>query len=103
MDVVIHSLKICVKLNSLVGVGLFFCKFFRDFRDAETPGPIPNPEAKCVIVDNTAVFNCGNVDRCEENTYLPYKDKIMIELLIHLAFATYYIHKLIVEILERIA
>ena len=28
------------------------------------PGPIPNPEAKPLIADNTAGFTCGNVGRC---------------------------------------
>ena len=35
-----------------------------DYREGETPGPIPNPEAKPLIADNTADFICGNVGRC---------------------------------------
>ena len=34
------------------------------YREGETPGPIPNPEAKPLIADNTAGFTCGNVGRC---------------------------------------
>ena len=34
------------------------------YREGETPGPIPNPEAKPLIADNTADFICGNVGRC---------------------------------------
>ena len=34
------------------------------YRERETPGPIPNPEAKPLIADNTADFICGNVGRC---------------------------------------
>ena len=34
------------------------------YRERETPGPIPNPEAKPLIADNTAGFTCGNVGRC---------------------------------------
>ena len=34
------------------------------YREGETPGPIPNPEAKPLIADNTAPFRCGNVGRC---------------------------------------
>ena len=34
------------------------------YRERETPGPIPNPEAKPLIADNTASFRCGNVGRC---------------------------------------
>ena len=35
-----------------------------DYRERETPGSIPNPEAKPFIADNTAPFRCGNVGRC---------------------------------------
>ena len=34
------------------------------YRERETPGPIPNPEAKPLFADNTAGFTCGNVGRC---------------------------------------
>ncbi len=34
------------------------------YREGETPGPIPNPEAKPLIADNTALCKCGNVGRC---------------------------------------
>ena len=34
------------------------------YRERETPGPIPNPEAKPPIADNTAPCRCGNVGRC---------------------------------------
>ena len=34
------------------------------YRERETPGPIPNPEAKPLFADNTADFICGNVGRC---------------------------------------
>ena len=34
------------------------------YRERETPGSIPNPEAKPLIADNTADFICGNVGRC---------------------------------------
>ena len=44
------------------------CVFIFDclggYREGETPGPIPNPEAKPLIADNTAPFRCGNVGRC---------------------------------------
>ncbi len=33
------------------------------YREGETPGPIPNPEAKTLIAHNTASFRCGNVGR----------------------------------------
>ena len=34
------------------------------YREGETPGPIPNPEAKPLIADNTYPFRIGNVGRC---------------------------------------
>ena len=34
------------------------------YRERETPGPIPNPEAKPLIADNTRPFRAGNVGRC---------------------------------------
>ena len=34
------------------------------YRERETPGPIPNPEAKPLIADNTDPFRIGNVGRC---------------------------------------
>ena len=40
------------------------------YRERETPGPIPNPEAKPLIADNTADFICGNVGRCLVRQFL---------------------------------
>ena len=40
------------------------------YREGETPGPIPNPEAKPLIADNTASFRCGNVGRCLVRLFL---------------------------------
>ena len=42
------------------------------YRERETPGPIPNPEAKPLIADNTAPFRCGNVGRCLVGQFLIY-------------------------------
>ena len=42
----------------------FTCDCLGGYRERETPGPIPNPEAKPLIADNTASFRCGNVGRC---------------------------------------
>ena len=33
------------------------------YREGETPGPIPNPEAKPLIADNTCPCRVGNVGR----------------------------------------
>ena len=40
------------------------------YRERETPGSIPNPEAKPLIADNTASFRCGNVGRCLVDHFL---------------------------------
>ena len=42
------------------------------YRERETPGPIPNPEAKPLIADNTADFICGNVGRCLVCLFTPF-------------------------------
>ena len=34
------------------------------YRERETPGSIPNPEAKPLFADNTCPFRIGNVGRC---------------------------------------
>ena len=34
------------------------------YRERETPGSIPNPEAKPLFADNTYPFRIGNVGRC---------------------------------------
>ena len=34
------------------------------YRERETPGPMPNPEAKPLIADDTAPFGGGKVGRC---------------------------------------
>ena len=40
------------------------------YREGETPGPIPNPEAKPLIADNTYPFRIGNVGRCLVGCFL---------------------------------
>ena len=39
-------------------------------REGETPGSIPNPEAKPLIADNTCPFRIGNVGRRLVNQFL---------------------------------
>ena len=53
------------------------------YREGETPGPIPNPEAKPLIADNTYPFRIGNVGRCLVGCFLL--------LFPHLLFITYYL------------
>ena len=44
-------------------LGAFISDCLGGYRERETPGSIPNPEAKPPIADNTASFRCGNVGR----------------------------------------
>ena len=50
------------KLNTSFHVLNFDC--LGGYREGETPGPIPNPEAKPLFADNTLPFRNGNVGRC---------------------------------------
>ena len=43
---------------------VFKCDCLGGYRERETPGSIPNPEAKPLIADNTCPFRIGNVGRC---------------------------------------
>ena len=43
---------------------VFKCDCLGGYRERETPGPIPNPEAKPLIADNTDPCRIGNVGRC---------------------------------------
>ena len=40
------------------------------YRERETPGSIPNPEAKPLFADNTCPFRIGNVGRCLVDQFL---------------------------------
>ena len=46
-----------------VHLDVFLSVCLGGYREGETPGSIPNPEAKPLIADNTAPFRCGNVGR----------------------------------------
>jgi hypothetical protein len=46
-----------------VYLGSFLSECSGGYREGETPGPIPNPEAKTLFAHNTASFRCGNVGR----------------------------------------
>ena len=52
----------CSQVKEHLDVFLLDC--LGGYRERETPGSIPNPEAKPLIADNTASFRCGNVGRC---------------------------------------
>ncbi len=45
------------------------------YRERETPGSIPNPEAKPLIADNTDPYRVGNVGRCLVDHLLFFKYK----------------------------
>ncbi len=49
---------------------ILICDCLGGYRERETPGSIPNPEAKPLIADNTAPFRCGNVGRCLVDHFL---------------------------------
>ena len=53
------------------------------YRERETPGPIPNPEAKPLIADNTAPFRCGNVGRCLVDQFLHILPSLLLSLLLY--------------------
>ena len=46
------------------------------YREGETPGPIPNPEAKTLFAHNTASFRCGNVGRRQASRFSPLLQSI---------------------------
>ena len=69
-------------LNTLLYVLIFDC--LGGYREGETPGPIPNPEAKPLIADNTAGFTCGNVGRCLVNR------STLLNLITYLSYLYYY-------------
>ena len=56
-----------VKYEYIIKNYIFYILIFDclgGYRERETPGPIPNPEAKPLIADNTLPFRNGNVGRC---------------------------------------
>jgi hypothetical protein len=56
--------------------------------------PIPNPEAKPLIADNTASFRCGNVGRClvDQFSYLlPFFYNHFLLFTFYLLFIIYYL------------
>lgn len=63
------------------------------------PDTIPNPEAKCAIVGNTAVFNRGNGERRERLDYQSILRRFpmfmtigyIIIALVYLAFAIHHL------------
>lgn len=57
----------CSQVKEHLDVFLLDC--LGGYRERETPGSIPNPEAKPLIADNTASFRCGNVGRCLVNQF----------------------------------
>ena len=59
-----------MRLSLRVFINTFTLDRLGGYREKETPGPIPNPEAKLLIADNTAPFRCGNVSRCLVDQFL---------------------------------
>ena len=63
------------------------------YREGETPGPIPNPEAKPLIADNTYPFRIGNVGRCLVGCFLLFLLHInyFFLILFYLLLFSYYL------------
>ena len=62
-----HSIKTFLKFHLNIKLHCYYVLVrlcLGGYRERETPGPIPNPEAKPLFADNTADFICGNVGRC---------------------------------------
>ena len=62
-----HSIKTFLKFHLNIKLQSYYVLVrlcLGGYRERETPGPIPNPEAKPLFADNTADFICGNVGRC---------------------------------------
>ena len=59
-----HSLRLFQVTYKYIITIYLYVTCLGGYREGETPGPIPNPEAKPLIADNTAPFRCGNVGRC---------------------------------------
>lgn len=51
-------------------LGVFLLDCLGGYRERETPGSIPNPEAKPLIADNTDPCRIGNVGRCLVDQFL---------------------------------
>lgn len=56
------------------------------YRERETPGSIPNPEAKPLIADNTDPYRVGNVGRCLVDHFYSYFLQINFKLNLIIAF-----------------
>ena len=65
-----YALATGVSAFSARNVFIFDC--LGGYRERETPGPIPNPEAKPLIADNTDPFRIGNVGRCLVNRFIHF-------------------------------
>ena len=73
LTIIFYPLTQQSKLSTSQTDGVFSFDCLGGYREGETPGPIPNPEAKPLIADNTAGFTCGNVGRClvrQSNSFL---------------------------------
>ena len=55
------------------------------YREGETPGPIPNPEAKTLFAHNTASFRCGNVGRRLASDLLLQLPLSLLTITLHLS------------------
>ena len=69
------------------------------YRERETPGSIPNPEAKPLLADNTYPFRIGNVSRCLVNQFLIIHLFIYLSTFNHSYLIIYFTYNLIFNLL----
>ncbi len=63
----VDDLTMTIQVTKITQIRVYLDRFDSEcsggYREGETPGPIPNPEAKTLFAHNTASFRCGNVGR----------------------------------------
>ena len=64
---IVDDLTMTIQVTKITQIRVYLDRFDSEcsggYREGETPGPIPNPEAKTLFAHNTASFRCGNVGR----------------------------------------
>ena len=75
-------------------LGVFLLDCLGGYRERETPGSIPNPEAKPLIADNTCPCRVGNVGRCLVDQFTLYFFKPINYFYIYQSFIDFYYYSL---------
>ena len=93
-----HSIKTFLKFHLNIKLQSYYVLVrlcLGGYRERETPGPIPNPEAKPLFADNTADFICGNVGRC---LVIVFFYLFIFNLKFYLFFNLLFIHILLIRL-----